>query len=181
MVKYYTGVGSRKTPPEILALMQEIGRKMADRGYIGRSGGADGADSAFQEGAKLSGQSLFDVYLPWGKSGHDKNIIMINPQKFSNYQQAVQLASQVHPAWDRCSDAAKKLHSRNVYQILGNDLNTPSKVCILYAEPTGGLDTRVKGGTNTALQLALQNNVPTYNLYYKLSRDSICKKLGIEL
>lgn len=179
MAKYYTGIGSRQTPKEILDLMVEIGRKMSDLGYIGRSGGAEGADSAFQEGAQLSGKSLFDVYLPWGKSGHDKNIIMLNPQKFQNYQQAVELASQVHPAWDRCSDAAKKLHSRNVYQILGNDLRTPSKVCILYAEPRGTYS--VKGGTNTALQLALMHKVPSWNLYKKESREFICNKLEIQL
>ena len=35
---------------------------------------------------------------------------------------AEQIASSVHPAWDRCNEYARKLHTRNVAQVLGADL-----------------------------------------------------------
>jgi len=41
---FYTGVGSRKTPKDILELMVRIGMKAAQNGYTLRSGGADGED-----------------------------------------------------------------------------------------------------------------------------------------
>ena len=44
---FYTGVGSRKTPKDILDFMVLCGKRLADLNYVGRSGGADGADSAF--------------------------------------------------------------------------------------------------------------------------------------
>lgn len=182
MARYYTGVGSRQTPIHILKLMEQIASAMASKGYIGRSGGAVGADAAFERGAVKSG-GKFDAYIPWGAGFIRKGGILsnINPSRYDNYTRAIEMAAGVHPAWERCSDAAKKLHTRNVYQILGNDLESPSEVCFLYAEPCGktSASRRVRGGTNTAFQLALKYNVPVYNLYFQNDRQRVCKKLGI--
>lgn len=49
----YAGVGSRETPPQVLAVMRSAARVLASRGWILRSGGALGADSAFEAGAGL--------------------------------------------------------------------------------------------------------------------------------
>ena len=40
----YTGIGSRKTPPGILAQMSELAAFLARSGWVLRSGGAPGAD-----------------------------------------------------------------------------------------------------------------------------------------
>ena len=50
MSKIYTGIGSRNTPKEVLELMKTIGKYLGCLGYELRSGGADGADSAFESG-----------------------------------------------------------------------------------------------------------------------------------
>lgn len=47
---FYTGIGSRETPQEIQNLMFKIAQKL-DSKYILRSGGADGADLAFEKGS----------------------------------------------------------------------------------------------------------------------------------
>jgi len=47
---YYAGIGSRKTPPDILALMEACAYKLARYGWNLRSGGAPGADQAFERG-----------------------------------------------------------------------------------------------------------------------------------
>jgi len=52
-MKFYTGVGSRKTPLSILKVMRKLGYKLAIDGWMLRSGGADGADSAFEKGAGI--------------------------------------------------------------------------------------------------------------------------------
>jgi predicted Rossmann fold nucleotide-binding protein DprA/Smf involved in DNA uptake len=48
---YYTGVGSRECPTYILDLMTQYATVLNNKGYILRSGGALGADSAFQSGS----------------------------------------------------------------------------------------------------------------------------------
>ncbi len=52
MSKYYAGIGSRKTPPEMMSLMTDLAARLEEQGWILRSGGAIGADSAFQLGVK---------------------------------------------------------------------------------------------------------------------------------
>ena len=45
------------------------------------------------------------------------------------------------------------------------NLDTPSDVLVCYAEPKNSI--HVKGGTNTAVQIAKMYNIPVYNLYYE--------------
>lgn len=165
---FYTGVGSRKTPKDILDFMVLCGKRLADLNYIGRSGGADGADTAFWEGFELC-QKLdkkFEMYLPWDNfnnyNSYQKHII--DSSKTSNFQEAINLMKTVHPAPNNLSRGATNLHGRNVYQVLGYNLDTPSNVCILFSKPNKNGD-GVAGGTNTAYQLAKKYNIPIYNLY----------------
>ena len=51
-MKYYTGIGSRETPKDIMQLMSKLAYKLASEGYILRSGAAQGADTAFEEWVK---------------------------------------------------------------------------------------------------------------------------------
>lgn len=46
----FTGIGSRETPLEILTFMKALGKWYAQHGYTLRSGGAIGADRAFEAG-----------------------------------------------------------------------------------------------------------------------------------
>lgn len=163
-MKYYTGVGSRETPSIILDLMREIGAKLAYDGYILRSGGADGADLAFQKGWVDVGCSKAEIYLPWEGFNdfyHDgKTFYVLNRMHY--HYNAEQIASEIHPVWDRLSRGAKALHTRNVYQVLGQELDEPSSFLICYAKPT---KTGVSGGTNTAVQIANKFDTPVFNLY----------------
>ena len=47
----YAGIGSRKTPIKILKEMTKIANFLNKKGYILRSGGAIGADKAFENGS----------------------------------------------------------------------------------------------------------------------------------
>ena len=125
---------------------------LAEEGFTLRSGGANGSDRAFELGC-VQAHGRMEIYLPWKK--FNKNISPL----FSVSDEAMQLASTVHPAWNKCSDAAKKLHGRNCYQVLGRYLNNPSDFVVCYTE--GG---EIKGGTATAINLALRHNVPVFNL-----------------
>lgn len=174
--KHYTGVGSRETPEEILAFMEKVGQRMDELGYVGRSGSADGADLAFEKGFLKSRKSFFEAYLPWKGFNNKCDEIHIVAPYLDNYEEAVEIASKIHPVFDRLSRGAKALHTRNVYQVLGKDLKTPSKVLFCYAQPTKN---GVKGGTNTAVQLAIQHGIRVYNFYLKEDIEEVCNKLRI--
>jgi hypothetical protein len=151
-MKVYAGIGSRKTPKKILEQMRNISSFLAKEGYILRSGGADGADSAFEDGCDLVlGQK--EIYLPW--NGFNGN----SSSRYHISEAALEMASEIHPAWDSLSQGAKKLHARNCYQILGGDLNCPCNFVVCWTD--GGI---ALGGTRTAIILAQKHNIPVINL-----------------
>ena len=49
--KTYAGIGSRKTPNSILEEMTTLAKLLSNMGYTLNSGGAVGADTAFEQGA----------------------------------------------------------------------------------------------------------------------------------
>jgi hypothetical protein len=157
----YTGVGSRTTPDSVLAQMRALGARLAGEGFTLRSGGADGADTAFEEGARASGGQL-EIYLPWAHfNGHQTGIVR---QSLA----AEALASTVHPAWAGLSPAARRLHVRNCHQVLGLDLLTPSLFVVCWTPDgcTGARSrTRATGGTATAIVVAERYAVPVFNLH----------------
>lgn len=149
MSKYYTGVGSRSTPSDICELIGKISVKLENLGWTLRSGGAEGADKAFEKDIKNK-----EIFIPWKNFGEG-----IVPN-YSEY--ADNLIKEVHPAYERLSEGAKKLHLRNVNQVLGLDLNTPSKFLICWAEIDK--EGTPKGGTRTAWMVAKKFNIPCFNL-----------------
>lgn len=170
--RFWTGIGSRDTPADILELMSRIGTYMAERGFSLRSGGASGADLAFERGVIASTQpKLMDIYLPWRtfgfQEGHASCYHAVT--EWDNWPKAELLAETVHPAWYRLSPSVRKLHGRNAYQILGHGLDTPSSIVFFYAKPRKGR--KVKGGTNTGVMLALEHQIPVANLYYPATRN----------
>ena len=57
----YAGIGARKTPEPVLAVMRRMAWYLAEKGWHLNTGGADGADRAFVEGSPV----LRTVFLPW--------------------------------------------------------------------------------------------------------------------
>lgn len=146
---YYTGVGSRETPKETMKLMTSLAQLCRKSGFTLRSGGAGGADTAFEVGAG----NLKEIYLPW-KGFNGNKSLLFNPSF-----EATEIARKIHPSWKKLTSGAQKLHSRNVHQVLGKNLDTPSSFLIAWTEGA-----KEVGGTRTALVLAKQNNIPIFNL-----------------
>ena len=141
MVEYYAGIGSRKTPYHVLEMMKRVAIYLEDVGYILRSGGAEGADSAFESGVVRGNKEIF----------YANDVPDDSP--------ALELASRIHPAWERCKPYVRKLMARNCWQILGKDLKTPVHGIICWTE--GG---RMIGGTSQALRLAQMHDISIFNL-----------------
>ena len=156
----YTGVGSRGTPAVVLDFMAAMAATLARRRWVLRSGGADGADTAFEDGALSAGGST-EIFLPWpGFNGHPSRLCSVDAQALSR-------AAKMHPVWEHLSSGAQKLHGRNVYQVLGRGLDKPSRFLVCWT-PDGVVSgehcTRATGGTGMAIRIASTENVPVLNL-----------------
>lgn len=176
MARFYTGVGSRETPHDIMIMMTALAYQLNDQGWTLRSGAADGADSAFEKGADAGlYETLKEIYIPWGSFSDrwhgQKGVFCLSRLPKHLVDKANGIASQVHPAFDRLKLGAKKLHTRNVFQVLGQTLDNPSKFLVCWA-PTdkNGVP---KGGTRTAWVLAEREGVECFNLYNDADRQRI--------
>lgn len=162
---YYAGIGSRETPIEIQEFQTRIATRLEEDGWLLSSGGAEGADSAFERG--LSSISPNRIILPW--SGFNKKYAKDGYIDSSNtdriiIEQCEDLVSTVHPYWDNLKDSHRTLHSRNVMQILGENLDNPVKFVLYWApEDKHGV---AKGGTRTAVVLAQKLGIPTFNMLH---------------
>lgn len=153
----YAGIGSRETPDDVIDKMIALGKSMGAQGHLLRSGGADGADHAFEHGCDLVGGDK-EIWLPWKGFNGSKSLFVL-PKAGYMHERAMSIAESLHPAWDRCTLAARDLHARNVLQILGADFSTPVERVLCWT-PNGA----ITGGTATALRLAQQHHIPIVNL-----------------
>jgi hypothetical protein len=156
----YAGIGSRETPQDVLACMHDIANYLALRNAILRSGGADGADTAFEMGTVTATNFVEpEIYLPW--PGFNGRI-----SKYSSVcDVAMDIAESYHPAWHRLSQGAQKLMARNVYQVLGKDLDDPVDIIICYTK-----DGKAGGGTGQAIQIANDFNIPVWDYGLSLAQ-----------
>lgn len=157
----YAGIGARLTPVDILQLMSGVAANLEELGWTLRTGGAQGADSAFFGG--LATTDLVEVYIPWeGFQGFTRanpqicNIADLTPSLLNT---AFAVAEEHHPAWHMLTGPAQRLMARNSFQVLGPDLETPSD-CVICWTPKG----EIKGGTGQALRIAASHDIPVINL-----------------
>jgi hypothetical protein len=140
--------------------MEEFAYIAAKHGYMLRSGGADGADAAFEQGAMNSG-GLMEIFLPWEGFNHNPSTL------FPPTADAYKLAATIHPNWARLSRPAKLLVARNMHQVLGLTLTSPVDFVVCYT--SDGCEshetyTHRTGGTGSAIKLASLNNIPVFNI-----------------
>lgn len=172
MQKFYTGVGSRATPEDILIEMRSIAETMSDKCYALRSGGAIGADSAFETGCRSSDNDFREIFIPWnGFNTRYESLFNIIPDNGLNIDQAIKIAKSVHPFWDNLDPPARRLHTRNVFQVLGKDLRSHSMCVICWMKVSDNPYSR--SGTSTAISIAERNNIPVFNLYNESDKNKL--------
>jgi len=167
---YFTGVGSRSTPPYVLTTMTKLAYQLAAKGYILRSGAADGADHAFELGyinnyTERGLSTLPEIYLPWPKFNNHPSSLWLSSFHITLQREALDIARSIVKHWHNCSIPAKRLHTRNIFQVLGKDLRTPSQFVMCWT-PNG----KDVGGTRTAIVLAKQRGIEVINLGAKTKR-----------
>ena len=147
----YAGIGSRNCPDHVSSFIIAVSQYLASRGFILRSGGADGCDNAFEQGCDLASGAK-EIFIPWagfnGRQYLDFNIA-----------KASLIAKQYHPRYTELSFGAQKLMNRNSCQVLGANLDNPVKFIICYTPNGSG-----SGGTGQALRIAKANNIPIFDI-----------------
>jgi hypothetical protein len=165
-VKAYSGIGSRESPLDILEKMERLSHSFQDE-WVLRSGGAPGADSAFEKGITNGNK---EIYLPWRQFNDNPSPL------FSVSKEAQEMASKFHPNWNNLSPAVKKLMGRNAYQVLGYDLNSPAAFVLCWT-PDGCESTKTRtshtGGTGLAISLASSLFIPVINMFNKNWQDKL--------
>lgn len=137
MSKFYAGIGSRETPPFYLKEITAIAHTLKGMNYVLRSGGAAGADSAFENGA------------------YDREIFEAKHAT----QESMDMAAGFHPNWDACNNYVRRLHGRNMMILFGKKLDTPVDFVVCWTP--GG---KAIGGTGQALRAADYFGLPIINL-----------------
>lgn len=155
-MKSYAGIGSRSTPKPFINLMKGVAETLCED-YILRTGGADGADMAFIQGANKN----MEIYVPCdGFNGffeaNNPHVITKIPTK------AYEIAEEFHPTYQKLKPFVKNLMARNCMQILGKELDNPVDFVICYTN-----DGKASGGTGQALRLAESMNIRIYNIHNK--------------
>lgn len=176
---YMTFIGSRKLAEPQFAddarFFYKFAYRCAQLGIILRSGGADGADviaekayaDAIKNGEATASQ--VEIFVPWKPFQAIKGInnplyqLHINVTDKNIIQRAEAMVREIHPIYKRVgaslSFGAMKLHSRNMFQVFGQDLNTPISANVCWTEH--GIKS---GGTASAITLSENNSIPVFNL-----------------
>ena len=164
-----------------IKLCHNVCMRLAQLGVTFTSGlcelGMDGiAQKAYSKAVDLgyANETQFEVYVAdqynIKKSNLPRKHLAIVRNK-SLISETERIASEVHPAWDKCNEWARGMHSRNCHQILGYDLQSPVDAVVCWT-PNG----KIQGGTATAIRIALKYNIPVFNLGTK-DKESVLQSI----
>lgn len=155
----YAGIGSRNTPVHIQTKMEDLAEALVAHGYILRSGGAAGADSAFERGCDRA-QGTKQIFIPWNgfkprpdtpdirRTTNERGVLMpAHPVEAEEI--SARFWPQSHVRWSSLKSSTRALMSRNTCQILGPTLELPAQF-VLFWKPTDGRTS----GTGHALRIA---------------------------
>ena len=164
-----------------IKLCHNVCMRLAQLGVTFTSGlcelGMDGiAQKAYSQAVDLglASESQFEVYVAdqyniRRSTLPRKHLAIIRNKDL--IAETERIASEVHPAWDKCNEWARGMHSRNCHQILGYDLQSPVDAVICWT-PNGN----IQGGTATAIRIALKYNIPVFNLGVK-DKDNVLQSI----
>lgn len=174
-MKLLTGIGSRETPESICEEMTKLGAWAKSNQIYVRSGHADGADWAFEVGARES----CIVYLPWRgfnnklekrEDTNAKYVIVPDDEKYTK------ITREFHPRSDMLSAGGRKLMNRNACQILGINLDSPTECVVCYTSDWQ----KPSGGTSQALRIADHYKIPIINMSKYPTMDQVLEQMKKE-
>lgn len=154
--KTYAGIGHRdldgftepNTGEPVQNVMAWVAGVLEKMGYGLNSGGAKGADAAFEFGVK-----------------DNKNKTIFRSTDASEETRSI--AQELHPAHERLQGHALDLFARNTNQIFGRNLDQIVDFVLCYTKDgceSHTTRTRDSGGTGQAIEMASRKGVPIFNM-----------------
>lgn len=166
MPKYYTGIGSRNCPLEVQQQMFATAKRLATAGYTLRSGGAQGADTAFETGC-TEANGAKEIFLPWSKyEGNESSLCNSSKDAYRIAGEFVEFQGKKFNIYKR---GTRALMARNIHQLLGKDLITPSEFVVCWYVKSGG--------TSFTALVAKCYKIPVYNFQSVEEYKSFCERL----
>lgn len=167
-MKSYAGIGSRKTPLNIQKVMTQLARNLSATGWTLRSGGAEGADKAFELGSTKK-----EIYLPWQFFNSNSS------QLYSPTKLAWVIAERYHPTWESLKNPVRLMMARNTHQILGQQCNDPVKFVVCWTKDGATTSTSLlTGGTGQAIRIAVDLGIPIFNLKNNNALDKLAEYIN---
>ena len=115
----YAGIGSRKTPEFVLEILEVIGLLLARQGWVLRSGGAVGADKAFEKGCdEVEGKR--EVFLA------------VDGDPDWAREEALKHIPENRPPFHTWKPYVQGLIARNMMQILGRAGDEPVDMVVCW-------------------------------------------------
>lgn len=161
--KFYAGIGSRDTPEHIQDKMRAIAEILERKKYTLRSGGAIGADLAFESGVNRNKEIFYT-------ESYRINDGYYVEYEESDLQFADKILKEYHPAYKPGGTGVKskgkrQLLSRNTFQIFGVGETKNSEFIVCYTpDGTESVTSWETGGTGQAIRVAYDYGIPIYNL-----------------
>jgi hypothetical protein len=148
-------IGTRHPAPEAAELIVRIARAFRDLGWTLVTGNADGVDSLARDAWNETAPERVLLFLPWrGYNAayiHPRNrVIVFDPQVHRVWHDSVAV---YHPAAERLSPGAVKLHARNYGIVEAAD--------VVIALPNDSIE---GGGTGQGIRVARAMGKPLFVL-----------------
>lgn len=179
MTKIVAGIGTRHPPTDDADLnetMRVFCYFAVKMGWHLRSGAAIGMDSWFERLWDNNKEIFIAKERISGKRhGYDGANFIEGPQEVA----AFNIMKHIHPKGSKLKGIAKAMHTRNIFQILGEDLNTPADLIVYYAK-FDDEGAEITGGTRTAVVLGKQRGINEFNLILPDERTRLLEYIGKE-
>lgn len=166
MLKTVAIIGSRRIDPNQFNYIVAVAKAFAKRGWVIKTGCADGADYASMVGCREVDPTLLTLYLPWARYNESyqrdtdhKLIYDERDQQFLFWKESV---AKYHPAPQRLSRGAFALMARNYGIVSGAD--------VVVAMPMSITDV---GGTGQGMRIAKDLDIPLYTVCDKDERQRL--------
>lgn len=170
--RYIACIGSRETPLDVLAWMEETGAALIHAGYGIISGNAPGADQAWARGGNGVDPRKVTLRLPWMGfepiAVHPQNCVLsVSDLSADVLKRCQEIAKTQHKRWSILGLAAQRLLARNVLIV------EPATLVVGYVDPSkaGG------GGTGHAFRVAKFLKTPVLNIADATLRKTLWTRL----
>lgn len=156
---YYAGVGQRKNLPDgVFDAMKDVSKRLRNMGWVLRSGGAEGSDTAFQIGAGKDSIVYTSTKQEKEKLKHAYGFVMgLDEMTDAQVSEARASVMRLHPKHGKGLDeyATGKM-ARNYWQVVGTDGTMDSAFVACYADQNSR-------GTWQTIRLAKERGIPVFN------------------